>query len=166
MKVKFAGNEVTLSGTQVKVGDKAPEFKAVKRDLSDFNSKETEGKVVIYSVAPSIDTSVCSLQAQTFNEKATELSDDVVIYTITVDLPFAQERFCAAKGIDKADIISDYRYKEFGEKYGFLIDELQLLARGVVVVDKEGKVAYTEYVDEVTNEVNFEAALDAAKKLI
>ncbi|MET3617159.1 thiol peroxidase [Peptoniphilus olsenii] len=165
MKIKFGGKEVTLVGSQVKVGDVAPEFKAIKTDLSEFDSKETKGKIVIYSVAPSIDTSVCSIQAQTFNERATELSDDVVIYTVTVDLPFAQERFCAAKGIDNADIISDYRYKEFGEKYGFLIEELALLARGVIIVDKDGKVAYTEYVEEATNEVNFDAAIEAAQKL-
>jgi len=165
MNITFGGDKVTLVGTQIKVGDKAPEFKAVKRDLSDFNSKDLEGKVVVYSVAPSIDTSVCAIQATTFNEEATKLSDDVVVLTITVDLPFAQDRFCSAKGIDNADIISDYRYKEFGEKYGFLMEELQLLARGVVIVDKEGKVAYVEYVEEVTNEVNFDKALEEVEKL-
>ncbi|MBU5669751.1 thiol peroxidase [Peptoniphilus sp. MSJ-1] len=165
MNITFGGDKVTLAGTQIKVGDKAPEFKAVKRDLSDFNSKDLEGKIVVYSVAPSIDTKVCAIQATTFNEEATKLSDDVVVLTITVDLPFAQDRFCSAKGIDNADIISDYRYKEFGEKYGFLMEELQLLARGVVIVDKEGKVAYVEYVEEVTNEVNFDKALEEIEKL-
>lgn len=165
MKVKFGGNEVTLVGSQVKVGDKAPVFKATKNDLSEFNSEDYKGKVVVYSVVPSIDTGVCSIQARTFNEKATELGDDVVVVTISVDLPFAQGRFCAAEGIDRAEIVSDYKTREFGEKYGFLIDEFKLLARGVVVVDREGVIQYVEYVDEVTHEVNFEEAIKAVEKL-
>jgi thioredoxin-dependent peroxiredoxin len=122
------------------------------------------------SVDENIDTSqtpkpVCALQATTFNEEATKLSDDVKIVTVTVDLPFAQERFCSVKGIDNADIVSDYRYKEFGQKFGFMMEELQLLARGVVIVDRDGKVAYVEYVPEVTDDVNFDKALEEVKKL-
>ncbi|OLR64930.1 thiol peroxidase [Peptoniphilus porci] len=165
MDITFGGNKVTLEGKEIKVGDIAPEFKAVKRDLSDFNSEDLKGKIVVYSVAPSIDTSVCAIQATTFNEEAAKLSDDVKIVTVTVDLPFAQERFCSVKGIESADIVSDYRYREFGEKYGFMIKELKLLARGVVIVDRDGKVAYVEYVPEVTHEVNFEKALEEVKKL-
>lgn len=165
MNVTFGGDKMTLQGTQVKVGEKAPEFTAVKNDLSSFNSKDYEGKVVVYSVAPSIDTSVCSIQAKTFNEKATELSDDVVVVTITEDLPFAQARFCGAEGIDNAMIVSDYKDHEFGTKYGFLIEELQLLARGVVVVNREGEITYVEYVEEVTNEVDFDAAMEAVKAI-
>lgn len=165
MNITFGGNKVNLAGKEIKVGDVAPEFKAVNKDLSDFNSSDLKGKIVVYSVAPSIDTPVCAIQATTFNEEATKLSDDIKIVTVTVDLPFAQERFCSVKGIDNADIISDYRYKEFGKKYGFLIDELQLLARGVVIVDREGKVQYVEYVPEVTDEVNFDKALEEVKKL-
>ena len=160
MDITFGGDKVTLEGKEIKVGDIAPEFKAVNKDLSDL-----KGKIVVYSVAPSIDTPVCAIQATTFNEEATKLSDDIKIVTVTMDLPFAQERFCSVKGIDNADIISDYRYKEFGKKYGFLIDELQLLARGVVIVDREGKVQYVEYVPEVTDEVNFDKALEEVKKL-
>lgn len=165
MNVTFAGNQMTLVGTQIKVGDMAPSFTAVKNDLSEFHSEDYKGKVVVYSVVPSIDTGVCAVQARTFNEDATEFSDDVVVVTISEDLPFAQQRFCAAEGIDRAMIVSDYKTHEFGEKYGFLIEELQLLSRGVVVVDREGKVAYVEYVGEVTNEVNFDAALEAVKNL-
>lgn len=165
MNITFGGDKMTLVGTQVKVGDQAPEFTAVNNDLSTFDSKSYDGKIMVYSVAPSIDTSVCSLQARTFNEKATELGDDVVVVTITVDLPFAQERFCATEEIDNALIVSDYKNHEFGEKYGFLIEELQLLGRGVVVVNREGKITYVEYVDEVTDEVDFDAAIEAVKAI-
>lgn len=165
MDITFGGDKVTLEGKEIKVGDVAPSFKAVNKDLSDFNSEDLKGKIVVYSVAPSIDTPVCALQATTFNEEATKLSDDVKIVTVTVDLPFAQERFCSVKGIDNADIVSDYRYKEFGQKFGFMMEELQLLARGVVIVDRDGKVAYVEYVPEVTNDVNFDRALEEVKKL-
>lgn len=165
LNIKFNGQPLTLVGKEIRVGDKAPEFKSVNPDLSEFNSEDLKGKIVVYSVAPSIDTGVCAIQARTFNEKVTQLSDNVVIYTVTVDLPFAQGRFCAAEGIENAKIISDYKDREFGEKYGFLIDELKLLSRGVVVVDREGIVKYVEYVEEVTNEVNFDAALKAVEEL-
>lgn len=165
MNVTFGGNKVTLAGKEIKVGDKAPEFVAVKNDLSEFNSKENDGKIVIYSVAPSIDTPVCSLQTRTFNEEAAELRDDIAIITVTVDLPFAQARFCANEGIDKTIIVSDYKDLDFGKKYGFLMEENHLLSRGIVIVDKEGIVQYVEYVPEVTNEVNFDKALEKVKSL-
>ncbi|MDO5047574.1 MAG: thiol peroxidase [Anaerococcus sp.] len=166
MNITFAGNEVTLIGQPVKVGDMAPEFKATENDLSEFNSESLKGKVVIYSVAPSLDTEVCAFQAKRFNKEALELSDDIVIVQITEDLPFAQARFCANEDIENLLMVSDYKEREFGEKYGFLIDEFKLLARGIVVVDKEGKISYVEYVPEVTNEVNFDKALEAVKELI
>lgn len=166
MNITFAGNKMTLLGSQVEVGQKAKAFKATKNDLSDFNSEDLRGKVVVYSVAPSLDTSVCAIQAKKFNHDALELSDDVVIVTITEDLPFAQARFCANEDIANLEMVSDYKEREFGEKYGFLIDELKLLARGVVVIDKEGIIQYVEYVPEVTNEVNFDAALEKVKELI
>lgn len=166
MQVTFGGKNLNLYGEVVKVSDKAPDFKAVNNDLSSFDSKENQGKVVVYSVVPSIDTGVCSLQARTFNEEAEKLGDDVIIITVSCDLPFAQKRFCAQEGIKNSISISDYKDHDFGKKYGFLIEDLALLSRGVVIVDKNGKIAYTEYVKEVTNEVNFEAALDAVKALI
>ena len=107
-----------------------------------------------------------ALQAKKFNKDALELSDDVAIVTITEDLPFAQARFCSNEDIKNLEMVSDYKEREFGEKYGFLIDELKLLTRGIVIVDKEGVIQYVEYVPEVTNEVNFEAALEEVKKLI
>ena len=166
MTITFGGDKVTLLGKQVEVGEKAPAFKATKNDLSEFNSEDLKGKVVVYSIAPSLDTSVCAIQAKKFNHDALDQSDDVVIVTITEDLPFAQARFCANEDIKNLEMVSDYKEREFGEKYGFLIDELKLLARGVVVVDKEGTISYVEYVPEVTNEVNFDAALEAIKKLV
>ena len=166
MTITCAGDKVTLLGKQVEVGQKAPAFKATKNDLSEFNSEDLKGKVVVYSIAPSLDTSVCAIQAKKFNHDALDLSDDVVIVTITEDLPFAQARFCANEDIENLEMVSDYKEREFGDKYGFLIDELKLLARGVVVVDKEGTIQYVEYVPEVTNEVNFDAALEAVKKLV
>lgn len=166
MQVTFGGKKLNLYGEVVKVSDKAPDFKAVNNDLSSFDSKENQGKVVVYSVVPSIDTGVCSLQARTFNEEAEKLGDDVIVITVSCDLPFAQKRFCAQEGIKNSISISDYKDHDFGKKYGFLIEDLALLSRGVVIVDKNGKIAYTEYVKEVTNEVNFDAALDAVKALI
>lgn len=166
MQVTFGGKNLNLYGEVVKVSDKAPDFKAVNNDLSSFDSKENQGKVVVYSVVPSIDTGVCSLQARTFNEEAEKLGDDVIVITVSCDLPFAQKRFCAQEGIKNSISISDYKNHDFGKKYGFLIEDLALLSRGVVIVDKNGKIAYTEYVKEVTNEVNFDAALDAVKALI
>lgn len=166
MQVTFGGKKLNLYGEVVKVSDKALDFKAVNNDLSSFDSKENQGKVVVYSVVPSIDTGVCSLQARTFNEEAEKLGDNVIVITVSCDLPFAQKRFCAQEGIKNSISISDYKDHDFGKKYGFLIEDLALLSRGVVIVDKNGKIAYTEYVKEVTNEVNFEAALDAVKALI
>lgn len=166
-KVTFGGNPVNLLGEEIKVGAKAPDFRAVKQDLSPFEfEKETNNKIKIISVAPSIDTGVCSLQTIRFNEEANELKEHVDIVTITVDLPFAQKRYCAAEGIDNIHVVSDYQAHDFGMKYGFLIDGLKLLSRGIVVVDKDGTVKYVEYVSEVTNHPDYDKALDAVRALI
>lgn len=165
MDITFAGNKVTLLGNEIKVGDKAPAFKATKNDLSEWTSENCDGKVVVYSIAPSLDTDVCALQAKRFNKEAAAL-DGVNIVTITEDLPFAQARFCSNEDIENTIMISDYQNREFGEKYGFLMDENKLLARGIVVVDREGIVQYVEYVPEVTDEVDFDKALEEVKKLI
>src|SRR3712207_2597699 len=141
----FAGNPVTLVGKEIKVGDKAPEFVCVKGDLSPFTLKDVEGKVKLISVVPSVDTGVCELQTIRFNQEAAKL-DDVAIITISVDLPFAQARFCGAKGIENAVVVSDYKDTSFGLEYGFLIDEFRLLNRGIVVIDKDDVVRYVEYV--------------------
>lgn len=164
--ITFAGGPITLVGNEIKVGDKAPEFKALKNDLSEFDSGSLNGKVRIFSAVPSIDTGVCSLQTKKFNEMAADLGEDVHIITISNDLPFAQARFCATEGIDRAIIVSDHKDLEFGNKYGFLIEELRLLSRGIVVVGKDDQVKYVEYVQEVTNHPDYDKALEEVKKLI
>lgn len=164
--ITFGGNTVTVVGETIKVGDKAPEFVAVNNDLSPYESKSDSGKVRIYSVVPSLDTGVCELQTKRFNEEAAKLGDDVVIVTISVDLPFAQTRFCAVEGIDAAKTVSDYKDLDFGKKYGFIIEEFRLLTRGIVVVDKDDTVKYVEYVKEVTNHPDYDAALAAVKELL
>ncbi len=163
--VKMGGNPVTLIGDEVKVGDKAKDFTALNTDLSEFNLSSTNGKVRIISVVPSLDTGVCELQTINFNEMASKLGD-VVILTVSMDLPFAQERFCGAKGIDKVVTISDHKDADFGEKYGFLMEELRLLARGIVIIDKDGVVQYVEYVPEATDHPDYDKAYEEAKKLI
>ncbi len=163
--VTMGGNPVTLVGPEVKVGDRAEDFTVVKNDLSPFKLSDSQGKVRIISVVPSLDTGVCELQTINFNEMAAELGD-LEILTISMDLPFAQKRFCGAKGIDKVITLSDHKDGDFGRKYGFLMEELRLLARGIVVIDKEGKVSYVEYVKEATNHPDYDKAYEAAKALL
>ncbi|RDY20866.1 thiol peroxidase [Criibacterium bergeronii] len=162
--VTFASNPVTLIGDETKVGEKAPEFTLVKQDLSEFKLSETSGKIRLISIVPSLDTSVCSLQTRKFNEDASKIKD-LQIITISMDLPFAQGRFCGANDIENILVASDYKDRAFGEKYGFIMKENMLLARGIVIIDKNDKIRYVEYVPEVTNEVNFEKALEVAKEL-
>ncbi|ABW18235.1 thiol peroxidase [Alkaliphilus oremlandii] len=163
--VTMGGNPVTLVGKEIKVGDPAPDFTVLKNDLSPFTLKDAGNTVKIISVVPSLDTGVCELQTIHFNQEAAELGD-VKILTISVDLPFAQKRFCGAQGIDKVITLSDHRDLSFGENYGFVIEELRLLSRGIVVLDKENTVRYVEYVKEVTEHPNYDRAIEEAKKLI
>lgn len=160
----FAGNPVTLLGKEVKVGDKAPEFTAIKGDLSPFTLKDVEGKIKLISVIPSIDTGVCELQTIRFNKEASELKDAVII-TISMDLPFAQARFCGAKGIENAIVVSDHKDASFGINYGFLMEEFRLHNRGIVVIDKDDVVRYVEYVKENTNHPDYDKAIAAVKSL-
>jgi thiol peroxidase len=165
IKITFAGNPMPLSGKEIKVGDKAHDFTAVGNDLKPVSFSDFSGKVIIISVFPSLDTGVCELQNIRFNKEATE-NKDVVIISISVDLPFAQKRFCGAKGIDAAVTISDHKDLDFGKRYGFVMEPLRLLARGVIVVDKGDTVKHVEYVSEVTTEPDYEAALKIAKSLV
>jgi thioredoxin-dependent peroxiredoxin len=160
--VTFKGNPVTLVGNEVKVGDTAPDFKVLANDLSEVTLADTKGYVRIISVVPSLDTGVCDAQTRRFNEEAAKL-DNVKVLTISVDLPFAQKRWCGANGIENVQTLSDHRDVSFGQAYGVLIKELRLLARAVFVIDSNDKVTYVEYVDEVTNHPNYEAAIEAAK---
>lgn len=164
VKVTFAGNPLTLLGNEIKVGDKAPDFLALGAGLTPVKLSDFEGKTVIIAVYPSIDTSVCAAQNRRFNNEANQLKD-VVVLSVSVDLPFAQSRFCAAEGLENIKTISDHKDLDFGEKYGFVIKELRLLARGTVVIDKTGIVRYVEYVPEVTNEPDYDMALGVVKEL-
>ena len=164
-QVKFDGTPMELAGKAVEVGQKAPDFTAVKQDMSEMSLSDTKGSVRVLSVVPSIDTPVCAMQTRFFNKEATDLGD-VKILTISMDLPFAKGRFCAAEGIENVEVLSDHRTAEFGEKYGFLMKDLRLLARGIVVVDQDDVIRYVEYVDEVTHDVDFDAALKAVKELL
>jgi thioredoxin-dependent peroxiredoxin len=162
--VTMRGNPMTLVGPELKPGQKAPAFTAVGKGLAPVTLDQFKGKVKIIAAIPSIDTPVCDAETRRFNEEASKLPGDVQILTISMDLPFAQARWCGAAGVDKVTTISDWRAAEFGQKYGALIKELHLLARAVFVIDKNDNVVYSEYVKEVANQPNFEAALDAARK--
>jgi thiol peroxidase len=162
--ITFGGNPLTISGNMIEVGVQAPDFTALNNDLVPVKLSNFDGKIRIISSMPSIDTSVCAAQTRKFNVEATN-HENVVVLTISMDLPFALKRFCGAEGIEKAITLSDSKGREFAEKYGFMIEELGLLARGVVVVDQNGKVVHVEYVSEVTNEPNYEKALQAVKNL-
>lgn len=162
--VTFAGNPINLLGTEVKVGNPAPDFKALKNDLSEFSLSSLKGKKVIISVVPSIDTGVCELQTKRFNQEADAL-DNTVILTVSCDLPFAQGRFCAAEGIKNLVMLSDHRDMDFAHKYGFEMEGFRLLARGIVVVDESGEVRYAEYVPEVTDHPDYDKVLEVVKAL-
>lgn len=164
--VAFTGTPLTLLGEMIQVGNTAPDFTAVGRDSKPVSLSDFKGKTVILSVFPSIDTGVCAMQTKRFNKEATSLSENVVVLTLSKDLPFALGRFCAAEGIDRIHTLSDYMQSEFGRKYGFLIKENMLLTRGVVVINPEGKVVYVEYVKELTTEPDYEKALNAAKSTL
>lgn len=159
------GNPVTLVGKEIRVGEQGPNFKVLTNDMKVYTLQDAGDKVKIISVVHSLDTGVCELQTLSFNEAVAELGD-VVILTISVDLPFAQRRFCGAKGIDKVITLSDHRDLSFGLNYGFVIEELRLLSRGIVILDKHNVVQYVEYVGEVSEQPNYEKAMEEAKKLI
>lgn len=162
--VTFKGNPVALAGAEVKVGAKAPDFKTLK-GLDAVTLADTPAKARLFSVVPSLDTPVCSTQTKKFEDGIKGLGDAVACYTVSLDLPFAQKRFCGAEGVSTMQTLSDVHNHSFGQNWGVLIEglPLPLLARSVFVVDKAGTVTYAEYVPEVTSEPNYEAALAALK---
>lgn len=162
--VTFAGTPVTLAGNGIKVGDKAPEFSATNQKLEPVSFSSFAGKTLVIAIYPSIDTGVCQKQNRKFNEIANSMKD-VVVLSVSLDLPFAQKRFCLAEGLDAIVTLSDYKERKFGNKYGFLMKELALLARGTVVVDKTGIVRLVEFVPEVTTEPDYEATLKLLEEL-
>lgn len=162
--VTMKGNPVTLLGTKASVGEVAPDFTGIDGNMKEVKLSDFKGKVVVLSVFPSVDTKVCAAQTRRFNVEASGLGEDVVILTLSKDLPFALERFCAAEGIDRIYPLSDYRENEFGMNYGFLIKENKLLSRGVVVVGKDGKITYVEYVKNISQEPDYQAVIAAVRK--
>ncbi len=164
--VTLRGNPLTLAGREVKVGDKAPDVELLDNELKPVRISSYKGKVVVVSSVPSLDTPVCDMETRRFNSEASKLAEDIVILTVSTDLPFAQKRWCGAAGVDKVKTVSDHRETAFGQSYGVLIKELRLLARSIFVIDRNGVVQYVQHVKEVAQEPDYEAVIAAAKKLV
>jgi thiol peroxidase len=164
--VTTKGNPVTLVGKEVKVGDKAPDFTVVDNALKPVGLSAYRGKVVVISAVLSLDTGLCDSQTRRFNEEATGLGDDVVVLTISMDLPFAQKRWCGAAGVERVVTLSDYQQASFGQAYGVLIKGLRLLTRSVFVIDGDGTVRYVQLVPDTATEPDYDAALRAVRALL
>ncbi|EGB14433.1 Redoxin domain protein [Pseudodesulfovibrio mercurii] len=164
--ITFQGNPLTLIGPEIHVGDTAPDFTVTANDLSPATLADFSGKVLVIASVPSLDTPVCDMETRRFNTEASALGDEVKILTVSMDLPFAQARWCGAAGIEAVQTLSDHAQASFGENWGALIKELRLLTRAVFVVDKDGKVAYVQYLKEITEEPDYEAALKVVRELI
>ena len=164
--VTMKGNALTLVGDEVTVDRPAPEAEVVANDLSTVKISSFQGRVCILTSVPSLDTPVCDIETRRFSEEADALGDDVVAVTVSMDLPFAQARWCGATGAENVQTLSDHREAAFGTSYGVLIKGLRLLARAVFVLDRDGIVRYQELVPDVTEEPNYEAALQAARELL
>ncbi len=163
--VTFKGNPLTLVGPEIRAGDQAPDFQVVGQDLSPVKWSDGKGKVRLISAVPSLDTPVCDAQTRRFNEEASRLAN-VEIWTISMDLPFAQKRWCGAAGITQVKVVSDYKDASFGQAFGCLVKELRLLTRTIFVVDAQNVVRHVEYVKEVTSHPNYDAALAAVRNLV
>jgi thiol peroxidase len=164
--ITFKGGPLTLVGKEISVGQPAPDFTAVANDLSPYKLSNNKGKVVVIASVPSLDTGICDIETRKFNELAASLGNDVVIVTVSMDLPFAQARWCGAADVDRVKTVSDYKGADFGNKYGLLIKELNLLARAVLVVDQNGVIRYYELVPEVAQEPDYDPVIEAVKNLL
>lgn len=160
------GNPITLVGPELKAGDAAPDFTLNKNLLETTSLKDFAGKVKLISVVPSIDTGVCDAQTRRFNEEASKLGDNVVIITVSADLPMAQARWCGAAGVDRVVMLSDYKENSFGKSYGVFIKELHLDMRSIFVLDANDKITYVEVLKEMTEHPDYEAAISAVKQLL
>lgn len=163
--ITLFGNKVTVNGAALKVGQALPAFTLTANDLSDLSSTAFQGKVLIVSVVPSLDTPVCSVQTKRFNDELAKLPENVTVLTVSRDLPFAQKRWCGAENASKVVTASDYKYRSFGAAFGAEMIGSAFLARAVFVVDKGGMIQHVEYVDEVTHEPDYNKALAVAKEL-
>jgi thioredoxin-dependent peroxiredoxin len=164
-ETKMGGNIITLIGKKPEVGEKAPDFIVLDNDLMPKNLNDFSGKTKLISVVPSLDTKVCDMQTRKFNEEAANFDDDVIVLTISMDLPFAQKRWCGNAGIDRVFTLSDHRYASFGENYGMLIEELRLLNRGIFIIDKNDVIRYSEVVEENHNHPDYDAALEVLRSV-
>ena len=164
--ITFQGNPLTLIGKELKPGNAAPDFRVVDNGLAPVTLADFAGKIKILSAVPSLDTPVCDTETRRFNKEAATLPDNIVVLTISMDLPFAQARWCGAAGIDRVKTLSDYQERSFAEAYGLLIKELKLLARAVFVIDANNTIRYLQIVPEITEEPDYDAALNAAKALL
>ena len=162
-EVTMKGNPLTLLGPRIDANEDAPEFTALKNLMTPVSLSESEGKVRILLSVPSLDTPVCSIETKKFNEKAKELGDDVQVYVVSVDTPFAMSRWCGAEGVENVQALSDFKDRDFGKKYGVEIKGLGIYARAAFVVDRQGVVLYSEYVPEVASEPNYDAIIEAAQ---
>jgi len=163
--VTMRGNPLTLVGNEVKIGEAAPDFAALDPNLTPVKLSSYRNKICIISSVPSLDTPVCDMETRKFNEEAGKLGDKIQILTISMDLPFAQKRWCGAAGVNKLQTLSDHREVQFGLAYGVLIKELRLLARAVFLVDPKGILQYTQLVKEIANQPNYEEIWNALKKI-
>ncbi len=163
--ITFKGNPMTLLGEEVRVGMSAPNFTALKKDLSPCELYSFKDKIKVITAFPSLDTAVCAMQVRKFNADLGNINPKVVVLPVSMDLPFAQARFCTTEGLEHVIALSDHKDADFGLKYGFLIKELRLLSRGTVIVDEQNIIKYAEYVPEVTDAVNFDAAINIVKNL-
>ena len=161
--VTLKGNPLTLLGEEIKVGQKAPGFVVLDSDLQEVGLDAFAGKVKLIASVPSLDTPVCDIEIKRFNEEASKISEDIVILFISVDLPFAQKRFCQSFDITKVKTFSDHKTADFGNQYGVLIKELRLLSRALFVIDKGDMISYVEYVKEVSDQPDYDSALEALK---
>ncbi len=164
--VTMKGNPLTLIGPEIAVGQEAPDFTLVDTALGEVTRDAYYGKVLLIAAVPSLDTPVCDMEIRRFNQEAVALGDNVHVLFVSMDLPFAQKRFCAAAGIDRVITLSDHRSGEFGEAYGVLIEGLRLLARAIFIVDEQNTVHYVQYVGEVTDEPDYRSVLDALAEVI
>jgi thiol peroxidase len=164
--VTFMGNPLTLVGSEITPGMAAPDFAVVNNDLGPVSLADVAGKVVVISTVPSLDTPVCDMETRRFNQEARALGDTIKVVTVSMDLPFAQKRWCGNAGVENVQTVSDYQTAAFGQAYGVLIDGLRLLARAIFVIDASGKVAYVQIVPELTHEPDYAAVLGAIKKLL
>lgn len=162
--VTFMGNPLTLVGPEIVPGMAAPDFTVVNNDLGPVQLADLKGKVVVISAVPSLDTPVCDMETRRFNQEAQALGDKVKVLTVSMDLPFAQKRWCGNAGVENVQTVSDYQTASFGQAYGVLIDGLRLLARAIFVINAHGEITYVQVVSELTHEPDYAAVLEAVKK--